>query len=387
MRDAFLPYALPSLGEEEIAEVVDTLRSGWLTTGPKTQRFEREFAEFVGVKHAIAVNSATAGLRASLAAIDVGPEHEVIVPSMTFCATANVVVHAGARPVLVDCGEDFNIDPEAVARAITPRTRAIIPVHFGGQPANMDELIAIADRAGVDLLEDAAHAIGVNYRGRPVGTIGKTASFSFYATKNLTTGEGGMITTNDDAVAERLRRLVLHGMSRDAWARYTATGSWYYEVVEAGFKMNMTDVQSSIGLHQLARVNGFNARRAEIAARYDRAFRSLPLVLPIRHDDRVHNWHLYVVQLEPDRLELDRGEFIKALAARNIGTSVHFIPVHMHPYYRDRFGYAEEDLPLTARLYRNAVSLPLYPKMSDRDVRDVIEAVIETCGARRTDDA
>lgn len=384
-RAKFLPYSLPFIGEEEIAEVVDTLRSGWLTTGPKTKRFEQEFADFVGVGHAVAVNSATAGLEASLAALGVGPGDEVIVPSMTFCATANVVVHLGAKPVLVDSREDFNVDPQAIAAAVSPRTRAIIPVHFGGQPADMDEITAVARQHDLAVVEDAAHAVGVSYRGRQVGTIGRTAAFSFYATKNLTTGEGGMITLNDDALAERLRSLVLHGMSRDAWKRYAKPNAWHYDVTDAGYKMNMTDVQAALGLHQLRRLPHFNARRAEIAARYTEALADLPLRLPLRHADREHNWHLYVVRLDLSRLTIGRDAFMEAMTERRIGTSVHFIPVHMHSYYRDRFAYAPEDLPVCARLFGEIVSLPLYPAMTNDDVDDVIDAVRDVCRAASAD--
>jgi dTDP-4-amino-4,6-dideoxygalactose transaminase len=379
IRADFLPYALPLIGEEEIAEVVDTLRSGWLTTGPKTRAFEEAVAEFVGAPHAVAVNSNTAGLHISLAAHDIGQGDEVIVPSLTFCATANVVHHLGARPVLVEVRDDFNIDPEAVAAAVTPRTKAIMPVHYAGQPADLDDLQAIADRHGLIVLEDAAHAIGVAYRGRQIGTISRTATFSFYATKNLTTGEGGMVACADEALAARLRRLALHGMSRDAWKRYSATGSWYYEVLEAGFKYNMTDLQASIGLHQLKRLPAFNARRLAIADRYDAAFRTLPLELPIRHADRDQNFHLYVIRLRPEALRIERAAFIDRLREHGIGTSVHYVPVHMHPFYAERYGYRPDDLPRTRALYEQMISLPLYPRMTDTDVEDVITAVAAIC--------
>ena len=382
-RADFLPYSLPLIGEEEIAEVVDTLRSGWLTTGPKTRRFEEAVAAFTGAKHCVAVSSNTAGLHLQLAAHDIGPGDEVIVPSLTFCSTANVVQHLGARPVLVEVRADFNIDPYAVRAAITPRTRAVMPVHYAGQPADMDELHAIAKAARIEVLEDAAHAIGVSYRGRQVGTLSRAATFSFYATKNLTTGEGGMIALDDDDLAVRLRRLALHGMSRDAWKRYTATGSWYYEVLEAGYKYNMTDLQASLGLHQLNRLRGFNASRLSIADRYDAAFQGLPLRVPIRHADREHNFHLYVILLELDGLRIDRASFIDRLTARQIGASVHYVPVHMHPAYATQFGYRPEDLPLTRDLYERMISLPLYPRMTERDVQDVIDAVADICREER----
>ena len=378
-RESFLPYALPLIGEEEIAEVVDTLRSGWITTGPKTKRFEDAFAAYVGAPHAIAVASNTAGMFLSLVAEGIGPGDEVIVPSLTFCSTANVVIHVGARPVLVDCGEDFNLDPEAVSRAMTPRTKAIVPVHYAGQPCDMDEILTIAARHGVPVLEDAAHAVGVRYRGRKIGSIGRTTTFSFYATKNLATGEGGMITVADEALAVRLRRLALHGMSRDAWKRYSATGSWFYEVIEPGYKFNMTDLQAALGIHQLAKVDGFNARRVAMANAYDAAFAGLPLELPVRRAERDHNFHLYVVRLRLEALRVDRAAFIERLRERNVGTSVHYVPVHMHPFYRDRFGFEPSDFPRTFDAYERMISLPLYPRMSGRDQQDVIDAVRQIC--------
>src|ERR1017187_9511084 len=248
MRNSFLPYCLPFIGEEEIAEVGDSLRSGWVTTGPKVKRFEQEFAAYIGVKHAIAVSSCTAALHASLAALDIGRGDEVIVPTLTFCATANVVIHSGATPVIVDVDQTFQISPEAVRRAIGPRTKAIVPVHYGGQACSLREILALADSRGIPVVEDAAHAAGAEYEGRKIGSHGRTVCFSFYATKNMTTGEGGMITTNDDALAERLRLLSLHGMNHDAWKRYTDAGSWYYDVLAAGHKYNMTDIQASLGI-------------------------------------------------------------------------------------------------------------------------------------------
>ena len=327
MRQTFLPYALPTLGEAEIAEVVDSIRSGWVTTGPKVKRFEDEFAAYVGAKHAIAVNSCTAALHIALSALDIGPGDEVIVPTMTFCATANVVEHLGARPAIVDVTASGHIALAAVERAITPRTKAIVPVHYAGEACDLDELQAIADRHSLAIVEDAAHAVGTDYRGRKIGVHGRAVAFSFYATKNMTTGEGGMITTLDDALAARMRMLALHGMSRDAWKRYTEAGSWYYEVVEPGYKDNMTDIQAAMGIHQLRALDNFIARRRQIAARYDAAFADLDeIILPRRRPDRTHTYHLYPIRLAEERLRLDRAEFMEALRARRIGTSVHFIP-------------------------------------------------------------
>lgn len=384
MRDNFLPYCLPSIGEEEIAEVVDSLRSGWITGGPKVKRFEQEFARYTGSAHAIAVNSCTAALHLSLAALGVGAGDEVILPTLTFCATANVVVHLGAWPAIVDVGRDFQISPGAVSRAITPRTKAIIPVHYGGQACDLSEILTIADRHRIPVIEDAAHAAGAEYRGRKIGSHGRAACFSFYATKNMTCGEGGMITTNDADLAARLRLLALHGMNHDAWKRYTEAGSWYYEVLAAGYKCNMTDIQASIGIHQLRRLDGFIRRRQEIAGMYDSAFSDLrEILLPARRADRNHTFHLYPIRLNTDLLQLSRTEFIDELHARNIGASVHFIPLHRHPFYRDQFGYRPEEFPECEEIYRGLLSLPLYPKMSDRDAGEVIGAVHEIIAAYR----
>jgi len=384
VRSEFLPYCLPSIGDDEVREVVDSLRSGWVTTGPKVKRFEADFANYVGARHAIAVSSCTAALHLALASLDIGPGDEVIVPTLTFCATANVVVHVGARPVVVDVREDFQIDPQAVERAITPRTRAILPVHYGGQACDLDEILAIGERHGIPVIEDAAHAVGAAYRGRKIGTHSLMVAFSFYATKNMTTGEGGMLVTNDDGLAERIRLLSLHGMNRDAWKRYSEAGSWFYVVCEPGFKDDMTDIQASIGIHQLRRLDGFIERRQAIARRYRAAFADLhELRLPVESADRSHIYHLYAVQILPGNTSLDRDSFIAALKSQKIGTSVHFVPLHRHPYYRDSHGCQNASFPIAERLYRGLVSLPLYPGMSDRDVEDVIDAVRETVLAAR----
>lgn len=385
MRDSFLPYCLPLIGEEEISEVADSLRSGWVTTGPKVKRFEQEFAAYVGAKHALAVNSCTAALHTSLAALGVQPGDEVIVPTLTFCATANVVVHLGARPVIVDVDRNFHISTEAIRRAIGPRTKAIVPVHYAGQACSLREILAIADSNGIPVVEDAAHAAGAEFDGRKIGSHGRTVCFSFYATKNITTGEGGIVTTNDDTLAERLRTLSLHGMSHDAWMRYSQAGSWYYEVLEPGYKYNMTDIQAALGIHQLQRLDGFIQHRQQIAAMYDEGFSDLSeILLPPRLPYRNHTFHLYPIRLQAGRLQVSRSEFIEELRARNIGTSVHFIPLHRHPFYRDRYGYRLEQFPVAEAIYQNLLSLPLYPKMTDRDVDDVIGAVRDTVAAHRT---
>ena len=385
VRATFLPYCLPEIGEEEIEEVVDSLRSGWITTGPKVKKFEQAFAEYCGVEHAIAVNSCTAALHIALTAMGVGPGDEVIVPTMTFCSTANVVAHLGAKPVVVDIDRHYQISVDAIERAISPQTKAIIPVHYAGQAADLDEIAAVARTHGIPVLEDAAHASGSEYKGRKIGNHGNTVAFSFYATKNMTTGEGGMITTPDAEVAARMRRLALHGMSRDAWKRYTQAGSWYYEILEPGYKDNMTDVAAAIGLHQLRKLDGFTERRQKLAARYDRAFSALGCFsLMQARAARNHVYHLYPVEILPGTLSISRDDIIEQLKELNIGCSVHFIPLHRHPYYRDSYGYSQEQFPMAEKTFKNILSLPLYPKMSDSDADELIEAVTAVALAHRT---
>ena len=375
-RREFLPFALPDIGEAEIEEVVQALRSGWITTGPRTKEFERRLGEYVGARHAIAVNSCTGALHLALAAIGIGPGDEVITSPLTFCSTANVILHLGGTPVFADIGEDYNIDPAEIERRITSRTRAILPVHYSGQPCNMDRILACAREHNLPVIEDAAHAIGAKYRDRMIGILGDVTAFSFYAIKNMTTAEGGMITTEDDDLAERMRLLSLHGISKDAWKRYTSEGSWYYEVVYPGYKYNMTDIQAALGIHQLARLEQFLKTRSKYVAMYNEAFGEMPEIqTPTANTDVRHAWHLYVIQLVLERLTINRAQFIEALRAENIGTSVHFIPVHLHPYYRQTFGYKRGDFPNAERIYDRIVSLPLYPKMTEEDVGDVIAAV------------
>jgi dTDP-4-amino-4,6-dideoxygalactose transaminase len=382
MRDTFLPYALPSIGDEEIAEVVDTLRSGWLSTGPKVKRFEADFAAYTGAAHAIAVNSCTAALHISLAALDVGPGDEVIVPTMTFCATANVVAHLGATPVLVDVDEDGLVPARAIAAAITPRTRAIVPVHYAGQACDLDEIFAAA--GDIPVVEDAAHAIGCQYKGRRIGTFGRATAFSFYATKNMTTGEGGMITTDDPRLAATARQLSMHGMSRDAWNRYGPSGSWYYEVTAPGYKSNMTDMQAALGIHQLRRLDGFIARRQALASLYREALAGTPgLTLPVERPGRNHVYHLFPVHIDARVAACDRGGLIQILRDHNIGASVHFIPLHRHPYYGHAPDNATKRFPVADKLFEGLLSLPLYPAMTAADVADVAAAVRQaiTCPA------
>ncbi|HXJ68527.1 MAG TPA: DegT/DnrJ/EryC1/StrS family aminotransferase [Verrucomicrobiae bacterium] len=377
MRGEFLPFAAPLLGDEEIQEVVHCLRSGWLTTGHKVKQFEREFGEFIGAKHALAVNSCTAALHLALEAVGVGPGDEVITTPMTFTATAAVIEHLGARPVFADVtARTLNIDPEQIRRRLSPRTKAILPVHFAGQACDMDAIVDIARGAGVPVIEDAAHAIPTRYNGRMVGTLSDITCFSFYATKNVTTGEGGMVVTDRDDIMERMRLMHLHGMSKDAWKRYTQNGSWSYEILAPGFKYNLTDIAAAIGIHQLRKCQAFHRRRLTIADQYDAAFADLPgISIPRVEDRESHGWHLYVIQVDPERLTLGRDAFIDQLIARNIGVSVHFIPLHVHPYYRERYALRPQDFPNAWGAYERIVSLPIYAKMSDDDVRHVIDAV------------
>ena len=377
VREGFLPFNQPDITEAEVDEVVDTLYSGWITTGPRTKEFERRFAEYIGARHAIAVNSCTGGLHVALAAAHIGPGDEVIVPTMTFCATANVVVHLGATPIIVDVEpHTLNIDMRCLETAITPRTKAIVPVHLYGHPCDMDRIRGIAEAHRLLVVEDAAHAVAAEWRGQRVGTLSPATVFSFYATKNLTTAEGGMITTDDDEYADDMRIWTLHGISRDAWKRYSAEGSWYYEVVVPGFKYNLTDVQAALGLHQLDRLEAMTQRRAELAARYSEGLSDLPEIeLPACRPGIRHAWHLYPIRLRLDMLIVDRATFVEQLKAEGIGTSVHFIPLHRQPYYRDRFGFQPSDFPTADAAYLRLVSLPLYTRMTERDVGDVIEAV------------
>ena len=376
LRPEFLLFSPPAVGEEEILEVVDTLRSGWITTGPKTHRFEAEFAARIGAPAALGLNSCTAGLHTALATLGVGPGDEVITSPLTFAATVNVILHVGATPVLADVEADtLNLRPESVAAALSPKTKAIIAVHYGGHPAELDALQLLADSARATLIEDAAHALIASYRGRVIGSGPNPVAFSFYATKNLTTGEGGMLT-GDPALLEQARVLSLHGMSRDAWRRYERSGSWRYDIVVPGFKYNMTDIQAGMGLAQLRKLDRFQRRRREIAATYTAAFSQLDALEPPTVRPEVEPaWHLYVLRLRTRALRIGRDEVIEELTARNIGTSVHFIPIHRHPYYRDRFGLEPGMFPIADGAYRRMLSLPLHPGLTDQDVGDVIEAV------------
>lgn len=390
MRDTFLPFSPPLIGEEEIEEVVDTLRSDWITTGPKVRRFEEEFAAYVGAPAALGLNSCTAALHTALAALGVTTGDAVVTTPMTFVSSVHVIEHVGARPLLADVEPDtLNVDPRRVADVIESarreglRVKALLPVHLYGHPCDMNPLMDLAREYGLAVVEDAAHALPASHEGRRVGSfaglfdVPVMTCFSFYATKNLTTGEGGMLTGPPELIDEA-RIWSLHGMSRDAWNRYGAKGSWFYEVVRPGFKYNLTDIAAALGLRQLRKLEGFQARRTEIARRYTETFSQFEeLTVPVSRPEVEHAWHLYVLRLNLESLNVTREQFIEEMRERRIGTSVHFIPVHTHPYYRDRYGFQAEDFPVAAAEFRRIVSLPLNPRMSDRDVQDVIEAVTD----------
>jgi len=377
MRNEYLVFGQPLIEEPEIEEVIQSLRAAWLGTGPKVAAFERLVAEYKGVRHGVAVNSCTAGLHLSCVALGLQPGDEVIVPVYTFTATAEVVVYFHARPVFVDVDPvTCNIDPVQLEKHITPRTRAIMVVHIAGLPAEMDAILAIARAYGLTVIEDAAHAFPAKYRGHMIGSIGDLTAFSFYANKALSTGEGGMLTTANSAYAERAAMMTLHGISRDAWKRYNAGGSWYYEVVQAGYKYNMTDIAAALGLHQLARSQWLLERRRAIAQRYTEAFSHLAEVETPPNPAHVeHAWHLYILRLRPERLSITRDAFIQALKQAQIGTSVHFIPLHLHPFYRDTYHLAIDGFPAALHAYQRAISLPVYPGMTVEDIEDVIAAV------------
>jgi dTDP-4-amino-4,6-dideoxygalactose transaminase len=382
----YVPFHKPSIGEEEIEEAVAVLKSGWLTTGPRTARFESETAKYVQAPYAQAVNSCTAGLHLALAALNIGPGDEVITTPMTFCATVNSILHVGATPVLADIDETGNIDPKSVAAKITDRTRAILPVHLAGLPVDMEAIWSLAKKHDLAVIEDAAHAIGTHYRGDPIGARSSTSGsasdavvFSFYATKSLTTGEGGMITTHNEKLAARLKTLCLHGISHDAWNRYGDRGNWYYEVTEAGFKYNLSDVQSAIGIHQLHRQEEQLKVRTRYAEMYNDAFASLDEVeCPPNNPQDRHAWHLYILRLNLDKLTIDRASFIEALRNKGISTSVHFIPVTLQPFFRNLPISSDNACPKAERLYQRIVSLPLYPAMSPDAVRYVARSVRRT---------
>ncbi len=370
-----VPFHVPAIGQEEIAAVSKVLDSGWLTTGRVTAEFENALAAKVGAAHGVAVNSATAALHLALAALGLGPGDEVIVPVHTFAATAEVVVYTGATPVLVDINPDtLNIDPIAVKEAITSQTAAIMPVHFTGQAADLEPLLATAD--GIPVIEDAAHAFPTRYRDMTVGSIGTATAFSFYANKTITTGEGGMLTTDDTELADRARLLSLHGLSSAAWNRFGTGAKWEYDIVDVGYKYNLTDIAAAIGLVQLAKADELAARRRWIAARYDQAFASIAAIDPVLVEaPEDSSWHLYIIRLRHEELGVDRNGFIDALASAGIGTSVHYKPLHLHPYYIRRFGYKPTDFPVSTDQFSRIISLPIYPDMEVGEVDEVVDNV------------
>lgn len=376
-RESFLVFGSPLIEQPEIDEVVECLRSGWIGSGPRVSRFEEKFREYTGAAHAVALNSCTAALHLAFQAAGLGAGDEVIVPSMTFVATANAVVHSGATPVLVDCDRrTMNIDPDAIEAAITPRTRGLVIVHFAGRPCDMERILAIAKRHDLRLVEDCAHAIETRVGERHAGTFGDVGCFSFYVTKNVVTGEGGMAVTARKDLADRMRMLALHGMTKDAWRRFSDKGYVHYDVVEFGFKYNMMDLQAAIGIHQLARVERLWERRQEIWRRYDEAFAELPVFVPAAPDPGTrHALHLYTLLLDLERTSVTRDEFLERMTERKIGTGVHYRAVHLHPIYRERFGYRPGQLPNAEWISDRTVSLPLSAKLTDADVSDVIEAV------------
>ncbi|MDH4870497.1 DegT/DnrJ/EryC1/StrS family aminotransferase [Pseudomonas sp. BN515] len=378
----FLPFALPEIGEEEIAEVVSSLRSGWVTSGPKVKQFERDFEEWLGGGvEAISVNSATAGLHLALEALGIGPGDEVITTTHTFTATAEVIRYLGADPVFVDVDADtLCIDVDAIEQVITSRTKAIIPVHFAGRSADMGKIIDIAKRHGLKIVEDAAHALPTTCDGRLIGTLESDVTvFSFYANKTITTGEGGMVVTRNAEIAKRARIMRLHGINRDAFDRFTAkVPSWYYEIVAPGFKYNLTDIAASIGIHQLKKAHAFQQKRQYIAERYNDALASLPLILPPKAaGSDTHSWHLYVIQLAGD-VSVDRAEFIERMFALGVGMSVHYVPLHQQPYWRDTYGLTPEMFPVSQKIYERTATLPLYTRMTDADIDRVVRAVKES---------
>jgi perosamine synthetase len=377
--EQIIPFHSADVGEEEAQAAGEVIRSGWLTMGPKTIEFEQKFAAYVGAKHAVGVSSCTAALHLALDAIGLKQGDEVLVPTTTFTSTAEVVCYFKAKPVLVDVdAKTLCMDPVDAERRITEKTRAVIPVHYAGQPCDMDVIRDMAKRHGLRVIEDAAHALPASYHGVRIGAISELTAFSFYATKTLTTGEGGMITTDNDELATRMRMMRLHGIGRDAWKRYSAAGSWFYEVLDSGFKYNLTDIQSAIGIVQLGKCDQMRDARAKIAHRYSEAFApERALQVPTVSDGCDSAWHLYVLRLNLEELSITRSEMIEKLKERGVGTSVHFIPLHMHPYYKNTYGYREEDFPVASKQYQRYLSLPIFPGMTESQIDYVIENVLE----------
>jgi dTDP-4-amino-4,6-dideoxygalactose transaminase len=377
MRNTFLVFGSPQIHQDDIDEVVASMEIGWLGTGPKVKRFEEDFAVYKAVPYAAALNSCTAGLHLSCAVLDLKPGDEVITTSMTFCATVNSIIHSGATPIIVDINLDtFNINPEAISAKITSKTRAIIPVHFAGRACEIDEIMDIAKHHNLEVIEDCAHAIETEYKGRKAGTFGHFGAFSFYVTKNVATGEGGMVISKDEERINRIKVLGLHGMTRHAWQRFSDEGYKHYFVEECGFKYNMMDLQAAIGIHQLDRVEKNWLRRQEVWQRYNQAFANLSITLPAPIDPNSrHAYHLYTILIDPEKTGIERDQFLEEMTKHKIGVGVHYLSIAEHPYYQKTFGWKPEDYPNAMRVGRQTVSLPLSAKLTDQDVTDVIEAV------------
>jgi dTDP-4-amino-4,6-dideoxygalactose transaminase len=377
-KDRFIVFGAPKIENAEIKEVVASIKSGWLGTGPKVKKFEDMFKKYKGTKYSIALNSCTAALHLSMLAIGLKPGNEVIVPTMTFAATANAVIHAGGIPIFADCERDtMNIDPLDIERKITQKTKAILPVHFAGRPCNMDAIMSIAAKYNLKIIEDCAHAIEAEYKNKKTGTFGDLGCFSFYVTKNIVTGEGGMIVTDNEDYANQIKILALHGMSKDAWRRFSDEGYKHYQVIYSGFKYNMMDIQAAIGIHQLPRIEKYWKRRQEIWNKYNEAFKDLPVFIPSPVETNIkHAYHLYTLLIDIDNLKINRDQFLDEMTKRNIGIGVHYIALHLHPYYQQTYGYKRGDFPNAEWISERTVSLPLSAKLIDDDVEDVVRAVI-----------
>jgi len=385
VRATFLPFHQPSIDADDERAVLEALRSGWITTGPKTKEFERRFAAYTGAAHCVAVNSCTAALHLALEAVGVGPGDEVITSPVTFASTANVIVHRGAQPVFVDVDADtLNIDPSAIEAAITPRTKAVIPVDFAGQPCELDDIMTIARGRGLTVIEDAAHAVGAEFKGRRVGSVADLTAFSFYATKNITSGEGGALTTNRSEWAERVQIMALHGISRDAWKRYGTSGYAHWDILAPGYKYNMFDLQGALVSSQLAKIDSFQRRRIALKARLDAGLRDVPEIsFPVERGSRGHAHHLYPIIVRVEALSADRDTIMNAIQAENVGIGVHFRAVHLHPYYKQTFGFRRGMFPRAEYYSDRTISLPLYPRMTDADADDVVAAVRKVIGRYR----
>jgi len=376
VRKNFLMFGSPAIEQPEIDEVVDCLKSGWIGTGPRVHQFEKNFRDYIGSKYAMALNSCTAALHLSMLVSGVKVGDEVITTPLTFAATSNAIIHTGARPVFVDVEkESMNIDPNLIEKAITPKTKAILPVHFAGRPCKMDHIMEIAQKNNLLVIEDAAHAIEAKYKGKKIGNIGDMTCFSFYVTKNLVTGEGGMVTTNNEEWAKKIKVFGLHGLSKDAWNRFADEGYKHYQVVSPGFKYNMMDIQASLGIHQLQRLGKYFERRKQLWEIYNKSFDDLPVTTPSEEKDTVHARHLYTLLLDIDNLKITRDEFMQELHKENIGTGVHYISLHLQPYYKETYGYKYDDFPNAAYISDRTVSIPFSAKLTDKDVQDVINAV------------